>query len=96
MKEEYCNIHNSHHEECCQKECSCDWSEKFLKLADEACKELLKEKIKAKMEKEHGAHFEKLAEMLGKAHKEKWEYKISAKMKHKEFKDNLKEFFSSK
>ena len=96
---EHCNanIHESrheHHEETCSKEC-CDWSEKFLKFADEAWKELLQEKIKAIIEKEHGSHLEKLAEILAKANKERWEYKITAKMKHKEYKETLKEYFSS-
>ena len=95
---EQCNPQEQYHkmhEGTCSKEC-CDWSEKFLMFADEAWKEVLKEKIKTIIEKEHGDHLEKLAEILAKANKEKWEYKITAKMKHKEYKETLKEYFSNK
>lgn len=75
--------------------CGCDCAEKFLQIADEAWKEVLKEKIKAKILEYKGSHLEQLAEMVAKANGEKWKHKISAKAKCNEFKENLKGFFSS-
>lgn len=74
-------------------ECGC--AEKFLMIADEAWKEVLKDKIKAKILEHKGQHLDELAEMVAKANGEKWKHKISAKTKCNEFKDNLKSFFSS-
>ena len=100
-----------HHEECCKggehHKC-CDkmhhkhhdehrcYTEKLLAFAGEAWKELLKEKIKANIEKEHGAHLEELAEILVKANGDKWKHKMEAKMCYEEFQDALKDFFKSK
>lgn len=86
-----CNSHHHHGEE----EHGCNCAEKFLTLADEAWKEVLKEKIKAKILEKKGEHMEKLAEMVAMANGEKWKHMISAKMKCNQFKDNLKDFFSS-
>jgi len=73
----------------------CHCAEKFLQIADEAWKEVLKESIKAKIIAKKGEHIEKLAEMIAAANGERWKHKISAKTKDKEFKENLKEFFTS-
>jgi len=75
--------------------CSCNCAEKFLDLADEAWKELLKERIKAKILAKKGEHIEKLAELVAKANGEKWKHMISAKTKAHEFKDELKDFFKA-
>ncbi len=83
----------SHHHNDGEESCKC--TEKFLEIADEAWKEVLKEKIKAKIIAYKGEHMDKLAEMIAKANGEKWKNKISSKIKGNEFKDNLKEFFSS-
>lgn len=82
-------VHTHSHEE------GCHCSEKFLALADEAWKEVLKEKIKDKIRAKKGEHIEKLAEIIATANGDKWKNKISAKTKCNEFKDTLKEFFSS-
>ena len=74
----------------------CHCKEKFLKFADEAWAELLKDKIKANIEKEHGEHITKLAEIVSKANGEKWKHKISIKVKKEEYENSLKEFFASK
>lgn len=74
---------------------SCHCAEKFLEIADEAWKEVLKEKIKEKIVAKKGEHIEKLAEIIATANGEKWKHKISAKTKNNEFKDSLKELFSS-
>jgi len=89
-----CGAHMSmHSEEGCG--CGCNCSEKFLKLADEAWMEVLKEKIKSKIMNYKGEHMEQLAEIIAKANGERWKNKISSKMKGHEFKESLKEFFSS-
>lgn len=73
----------------------CNCAEKFLYLADEAWKEVLKDKIKAKIIAKKGDHMEKLAEIIAIANGEKWKHKISAKTKSHDFKDKLKDYFSS-
>lgn len=76
------------------KDCCC--SEKFLKLADEAWMEVLKEKIKDEIRKEKECGLIKLAEIIAKANSEKWKHKIGLKMKRENYKDTLKEYFSEK
>jgi ribulose kinase len=73
----------------------CNCAEKFLALADDAWKEVLKEKIKAKIIAKKGEHIEKLAEIIACANGERWKHIISAKTKCNEFKSNLKDYFSS-
>ena len=99
--EECCKCGESgqyHHDKVChnchEKECSC--AEKFLKLADEAWMEVLKEKIKSEIEKKKGNEIENLAEIITKANGEKWRHKISIRTKCDEYKNDLKEYFSSK
>jgi len=105
---EYCGSHEHQHDgggTCgcgCEKhehnhdhDCKCHCAEKFLEIADEAWREVLKEKIKAKIIAKKGEHMDKLAEIIAVANGAKWKYKISAKTKIHEFKDNLKEFLSS-
>jgi hypothetical protein len=103
---EQCNKHEYQRDGICTCGCgcgtrvhnpeeSCNCAEKFLYLADEAWKEVLKEKIKAKIIAKKGEHMEKLAEIIATANGEKWKHKISAKTKCNDFKDSLKEFFSS-
>lgn len=84
---------NTHHHNDMEGNCHC--AEKLLDIADEAWREVLKEKIKAKIVAKKGEHIEKLAEIIAIANGEKWKHKISAKTKYNEFKDGLKEFLSS-
>lgn len=86
-----CGKHYHRHDE----EGGCHCAEKFLEVADEAWKEVLKEKIKTKIIAKKGEHLDKLAEMVAEANGEKWKHMISAKMKCNEFKENLKGFFTS-
>ena len=108
---EYCNKHSHEYQEgggcncgCSQsnhghhhhdEEGGCNCAEKFMQLADEAWREVLKEKIKAKILAHKGDHMEKLAEIVSMANGEKWKYIISAKTKCHKFKDELKDFFTS-
>lgn len=73
----------------------CNCAENFLELADIAWKELMIEKIKAKMIAKKGEHIEKLAEIIATANGEKWKHKIGSKVNINDFKDKLKEFMSS-
>lgn len=92
--EEQYKYGESHHE-CCHGE-KCNFSEKLLKLADEAWMEVLKEKIKIGIENKHGEHLEKLAEIVGNTNSAKWKHKIKSKAKCEEYKNTLKDFFASK
>jgi len=99
-EENYCN---------CGKNCKCGekylksylesnstHEEKFLQLADEAWMELLKEKVKSKIEKNQGENLDKLAEIITQANKAKWKQKLSAEYNSEEFKNSLKDFFGGK
>lgn len=92
-KECNCGCHSKHHQ--CSEDGGCNCAEKFLELADEAWREVLKEKIKAKIIAKKDEHMEKLAEIVAMANRERWKHKIAAKIKCNEFKENLKEHFSS-
>ena len=91
---EHCQCGDKPRQEQHEEHCHCE--EKFMKVADEAWMELLKEKIKAEIEKKQGDSLEKLAEIITKANSEKWRHKITIKSKCEEYKNNLKDFFSSK
>lgn len=86
-----CGDKYSHFKE--EEGCLCE--EKFLMLADEAWKEYLKERIKAKIAEKKGQHIEDLAEIISTANGERWKHKIMAKMKCHEFKENIKHLFES-
>ena len=88
-----CGCGSQHHHHDNEEGCNC--TEKFLEIADEAWREVLKEKIKSKIHEHKGEHLDKLAEMIAKANGAKWKNKISAKTNCNEFKENLKNFFSS-
>lgn len=102
-----CNMYGHQHRDTCSCGCGCGCGEhsedgghchcaqKFLKIADEAWVEVLKDKIKTKILAHKGEHMDKLAEIIASANGEKWKYLISAKTKGHEFKDKLKEFMSS-
>lgn len=111
MTEQCGNMHEHHQEGSCScgcgcgsgshyhhhhsEESGCHCAEKFLEIADEAWREVLKEKIKAKILAHKGDRMEQLAEIIASANGEKWKHIISAKTKCNEFKDNLKAFLSS-
>ncbi len=80
-----------HHEH----EHGCGCFDKFFAIADEAWKEVLKDKIKSKILEHKEKHMDELASLIAKANAAKWKNKISAKVKQNEFKDELKQFFSS-
>lgn len=104
MSEHYNTCEQQKYCSCCQKhdrqeayehQGSCCCAEKFLTIADEAWKEVLKEKIKTKILEKKGEHMEQLAELITTINGEKWKHKISERLKSDEYKEKLKEFFSS-
>lgn len=88
-----CGCGSKHHS--CQESEGCQCVEKFFEIADEAWREVLKEKIKNKILSKKGEHLEQLAEIIAVANGERWKNKISIKIKGAEFKDKIKELFSS-
>lgn len=104
MTEHCCTNIHEHQEGSCQcgtkhhsheMEGSCCCAEKLLGIADEAWREVLKEKIKAKIIMKKGEHLDHLADLVATVNGEKWKHKIAAKLKCDEYKDKLKELFSS-
>jgi len=67
----------------------CNMHEEMLALADEAWMELMKEKIKAEIDKVSGAHMEKVAKLVMEANFAKWSDLMKSKARCNEYKDNL-------
>lgn len=95
QKEGYCSCGCGKHHHMSDSEGGCHCTEKLLMIADEAWKEVLKDKIKEKILAKKGEHMDNLAELIATANGQKWKHIISAKMKCDEFKDQIKNFFSS-
>jgi hypothetical protein len=68
----------------------CNFHEKLLALADDAWMELLKDKIKAEIEKSSGQHMDNIAKLVADANCARWGNMIQAKVKCNEFKESLK------
>lgn len=73
----------------------CNMPEKLLCLADEAWKEVVKDKIKQEIEKNSGAKLDALAKLVAEANHKKWTHLIEGKQKCDQFKDQVKEAFLS-
>lgn len=73
----------------------CDMPEKLLCLADEAWKEVVKEKIKKEIEKSSGAKLDAIAKLVAETNHRKWSYLIEGKQKCDEYKQQVKEAFLS-
>lgn len=73
----------------------CNMPEKLLCLADEAWKEVVKDKIKKEIEKNAGAKLDALAKLVAEANHTKWTHLIEGKQKCDQFKDQVKEVFLS-
>lgn len=81
--------HNGGDSECC------NMPEKLLCLADEAWREVVKEKIKQEIEKSSGAKLDALAKLVAETNHKKWTHLIEGKQKCETFKDQLKEVLLS-
>lgn len=69
----------------------CNMPEKLLCLADEAWKEVVKDKIKQEIEKTAGAKLDALAKLVAEGNHKKWSYLIEGKQQCDQFKDQVKE-----
>lgn len=86
-----------HQRSCCsgdhKGEKSCDYSKKFLELADQAWMEVLKEKIKEQI-KSSSKNLDELARIVTEANHERWKKKMDAKGSCASFEEKLCDFFS--
>ncbi len=73
----------------------CDMSGKLICLADEAWSELLKEKMKAEIQKSCGEDMDKIAKFVTDTNNARWSYMIKGKAKCEEYKQKLKELIIS-
>lgn len=97
--------HHCHDESCskehCQVSCGCSchehehqhFSDQLLEMADEAWMEVLKEKIKQKIEKETGQHLDQLASLVATANHNRWINKMGVINGKEDFKIKLDEYF---
>jgi len=68
----------------------CEMPEKLLCLADEAWKEVLKEKIKQEIEKASGPKLSALAKLVAETNHRRWSHFIEGKQKCDEYKEQVK------
>ncbi len=73
-----------------ESEC-CDLPEKLLCLADEAWKEVVKEKIKKEIESSVGAKLDALAKLVAETNHRRWSHLIEGKQKCDEYKQQVKQ-----
>jgi hypothetical protein len=73
----------------------CDMPEKLLCLADEAWKEVVKDKIKQEIERTAGAKLDALAKLVAETNHKRWAHLIEGKQKCNEFKEQVKEVMLS-
>lgn len=77
------------------KEQECNMHEKLLCLADEAWKEVLKDKIKQEIEKSQGAKLASLAKLVAETNGRKWAYMIQGKKACDDYKTQVRVLFAS-
>ena len=73
----------------------CDIPEKLLCLADEAWREVLKEKIKQEIEKSAGPKLGTLAKLVAETNHRRWAHLIQGKQKCDEYKQQVKAALAS-
>lgn len=81
-----CHSHSSCHE---------DFAHELLEMADEAWMEILKDKIKAKIEVTSGAHLDKLADLVASSNRERWVNKMKKKQACETYEDKVADFFDT-
>lgn len=69
------------------------FSDQLLKMADEAWMELLKEKIKQKIEETTGPHLDKLAAIVAQANHDRWNNKMGIIRGKDTFESKLDDYF---
>lgn len=89
-----------HDEQCCSHDHKeghqeeCHFSQQLLDLADEAWMEVLKEKIKLKIESGSGKKLEQLAQLVAESNHARWKSLMAEKNTTRGFKQKVAEFFS--
>jgi len=73
----------------------CNMPEKLIGLADQAWEELLKEKIKAEIQKSCGDKMDEIAKLVAEANHAKWGHMIKGKVKCEEYKQSVKQLLIS-
>lgn len=90
-------LNQEHCEKCCHhhhdSEDSCDFSKQLLGLADEAWTEVLKEKIKKKIEESNGKKLDQLAQIVSDANNARWHAKLAKKKGCSDFHEKIRNFF---
>lgn len=76
------------------QEQECNVHEKLLCLADEAWKEVLKDKIKAEIEKSSGAKLNALAKLVAETNGRRWQGMIQAKKACDDYKSQVRTLLS--
>ncbi len=69
----------------------CEIPEKLLCLADEAWRELLKDKIKQEIQKAAGPKLDSLAKLVAETNHRRWTHQIQGKIKCDEYKQQVKD-----
>lgn len=85
-----CSQEQSAQECSSNKEQECNLHEKLLCLADEAWKEVLKEKIKTEIEKSQGEKLNALAKLVAETNHRKWTYLIQGKKACDDYKNQVR------
>ena len=80
--------HHHHHEG--------EFAHELLDMADEAWMDLLREKIKAKIEASSGAQLDQLAALVSDANHTRWKHKLEKGNNFHEFKEKIDDFFNHK
>jgi len=73
----------------------CDIPEKLLCLADEAWREVVKEKIKKEIEKTAGPKLDTLAKLVAETNHRKWAHLIEAKKGCDDYRQSVKDVLTS-
>ena len=73
----------------------CEMTDKLMKLADKAWKELMIEKMKALMQEHNGARMDKVAKATVEVTNAHWEHKMKAKSGCQEAKQKIAQAFMS-
>lgn len=80
----------------CEKpDSGCEMTDMMMCLANDAWADLMKEKMKAELEKARGAKMNKVAAAAVQASITYWEHKMAGKMKCHEAKESMKQAFMS-
>lgn len=73
----------------------CDLPEKLIGLADEAWFEVVREKIKKEIEATCGDKLDELAKIVANTNNARWTHKIQGKVKCEEYKNSIRDLFTS-